>query len=351
MRIQESTVQLSASHEASSTHTLMSETTLSFPNLFKQLSTTEAAPTDNTEAQLALLERVRKMMYLMLETILAAMEGKKCRGADPCGDFAAGNPAQDGNLPADGRQTLPNSGLPTQGLPTMTWRQTVVEHVQEKESTQVCGRGLVKTCDGREISFDFAVNMAREFKMTRVSEERGEIVLRDPLVVNFSGTYGELAATRFQFDLDADGSAEWIPDLKAGNAFLVFDRNANGRADDGSELFGTRSGNGFADLVLLDQDRNGWIDEADEAFARLSVWRGEDFRSLTQAGIGALSTAAVNAPFSLKTSDNELLGQIRAAGVYLRESGQVGLMQQIDLAASNLPSGQQEPGKGERLQA
>ena len=49
----------------------------------------------------------------------------------------------------------------------------------------------------------------------------------------------------------------------------VFDRNGNGKADNGSELFGVASGNGFADLRRLDEDRNGWIDESDAAFDRL----------------------------------------------------------------------------------
>jgi hypothetical protein len=41
------------------------------------------------------------------------------------------------------------------------------------------------------------------------------------------------------------GKLESIPGLGASSGFLVFDRNANGKADDGSELFGATSGNGF----------------------------------------------------------------------------------------------------------
>ena len=116
-------------------------------------------------------------------------------------------------------------------------------------------------------------------------------------------------------------------------------------------MFGVASGNGFADLALLDSDKNGWIDEADAAFSQLAVWSGDSFNSLKQQGVGALYTAAVDAPFSLKTSSNELLGQIRAAGLYLSEAGEVGQMQQVDLVVSALPGGQEHPAEGEKLAA
>ena len=67
--------------------------------------------------------------------------------------------------------------------------------------------------------------------------------------------------------------------------------------------------------------------------------------------IGALYTAAVDAPFALKTNTNQLLGQIRAAGLYLFEAGEVGQMQQVDLAVSALSSGDKHPAEGEKLAA
>jgi hypothetical protein len=42
-----------------------------------------------------------------------------------------------------------------------------------------------------------------------------------------------------------------------------------GRIDSGSELFGPATGSGFGELAALDGDGNGWIDENDDAFARL----------------------------------------------------------------------------------
>jgi hypothetical protein len=176
-------------------------------------------------------------------------------------------------------------------------------------------------------------------------------VLRDPLVLSFDGKASELTDQRQSFDLDSDGKLESIPGLASSSGFLVFDRNGNGKADNGSELFGAKTGNGFAELAGFDMDRNGWIDEGDPVFSQLAIWSGDSWSSLAGRGVGALYTGAVDAPFSLKNSANGLLGEIRAAGVYLNESGSVGSLQQVDLAVSALPDGAQQPENGQKLAA
>ncbi len=84
--------------------------------------------------------------------------------------------------------------------------------------------------------------------------------------------------------------------LKSGSGFLGLDSNNNGRIDNGKELFGTQSGDGFADLARYDSDGNGWIDEGDPVYARLKVWlkdaSGADkVISLADAGVGAIYLA------------------------------------------------------------
>ena len=335
MRIQESSVILSASHEATSSRTREVESEIGFRSLFATLAETTDAKQESKETELR--ERVQKMLDSLVSAILAAMDGKSCRKSVAASDTLAPMPEGAAKDAGNTRE--------------ISWRTRISERVSESESTNVCGKGMVKTCDGREIGFDFSVAMKREYERETLSEESGSVQLRDPLVLSFDGKYCELSNERFSFDLDADGSAEWLPGLAGGNCFLVFDRNGNGQADNGNELFGTKSGNGFADLAKLDDDGNGWIDEADSAFSKLALWSGDSFRSLAEQGVGALYTAAVDAPFSLKNADNELLGQIRAAGVYLMESGSAGFMQQVDLATSTLPPGQQKPDEGQQLSA
>ncbi len=96
--------------------------------------------------------------------------------------------------------------------------------------------------------------------------------LCDPIVLNLDTDATTLSDQTFLFDLDADGTEDRIAALGPGSGFLALDQNGNGRLDDGNELFGTKSGNGFADLAAYDEDGNGWIDENDAVFDLLKVW-------------------------------------------------------------------------------
>ena len=50
------------------------------------------------------------------------------------------------------------------------------------------------------------------------------------------------------------------------------DFNNDGIINDGKELFGPNSGNGFSDLANYDLDKNGWIDENDTIYDKLRIW-------------------------------------------------------------------------------
>lgn len=212
------------------------------------------------------------------------------------------------------------------------------ESYSEFEQTRFEASGTVKTSDGAEISFKIELSMTRSYHEESTTSLRlGDAAQkRDPLILNFSGTSAQLTDQRFSFDLDADGDEEQINFAGSGSGFLVLDRNRDGKINDGKELFGPVSGNGFSELAALDDDSNGWIDENDAAFDELQIWSrdgdGQDqLQSLKSAGVGAISLANITTPFDLKNGNNNLLGQIRSSGVYLRESGAVGSIQQVDL--------------------
>ncbi|MDP3521545.1 MAG: hypothetical protein Q8S02_13075 [Hydrogenophaga sp.] len=208
----------------------------------------------------------------------------------------------------------------------------------EAQHTQVQVEGVVKTSDGREIAFALLLDMRREYLQTSsVSLRAGDALLKDPLVIHFDGPAGELSDLRFDFDLDADGQLDNIGFVGAGSGFLVLDKNGNGAVDNGRELFGALSGDGFADLAALDEDGNGWIDENDSAFDQLQVWQkdaqGQNrLRSLREVHVGALYLGRVASPFSVRDTQNQTLAEVRSTGVYLREDGGAGALQQIDLA-------------------
>lgn len=276
---------------------------------------------------------------LMLARMVEAMTGFKVRVT--VADTGRGSGASaHGEVPPQAA-----GGAAAQGQPEAPQRagwgleydHVVVRH--ESERSTFVARGRVQTADGRTLDVAVGLQMERSHsERESVSVRAGDAVMKDPLVLHFDGALPALTDTRFAFDIDADGQTENIPFVGQGSGFLVLDRNRNGRADDGSELFGAVSGNGFAELAAWDDDGNGWIDEADSVFAELRLWQkdasGQDqWRTLAQADVGAVSVQAAATPFSLRNDQNATLGQVRASSVYLREStGQAGVVQQIDVA-------------------
>ncbi|MFN0168529.1 MAG: VCBS repeat-containing protein [Bryobacteraceae bacterium] len=205
----------------------------------------------------------------------------------------------------------------------------------EAEQVRFHARGSVATADGRRIDFQSDLALSRQFVEIVTSEEASG--QQDPLVLNFDGRGVRLLGDRIGFDLNGDGQSEAVPLVAPGSGILFADRNGDGVATDGTELFGPRSGSGFDELARQDSDENGWIDEGDPVFGELRVWfqaaagSGSTY-TLTDLGIGAISTSRVETPFDLRSTGNVLLGQIRSSGVYLREDGKAGTVSQVDLA-------------------
>jgi len=208
----------------------------------------------------------------------------------------------------------------------------------EHEVTEYSTQGKVCTADGREITFGISVEMSRSFVEATEVYTEGSYVLKDPLVINLDSNIAEVSDKKFYFDIDADGKEEEISELGSGSGYLALDKNGDGIVNDGSELFGTKSGNGFADLAAYDGDGNGWIDEADEIFSQLKVWvkdeNGENrLLDLKEAGVGAIFLGSADTKFSLNNVEtNATNAIIQKTGVYLRENGTAGTVQHVDLA-------------------
>lgn len=213
------------------------------------------------------------------------------------------------------------------------------EMYHESESSRFAAQGLITTADGQQIEIGLEVNMSRSFTAGREDVlQLGDAALKDPLVINFDGNAAQLTQETFSFDIDADGMEDQIAFVAPGSGFLALDTDKDGRINDGSELFGAQSGDGFADLAEYDEDGNGWIDEGDSIYESLRIWTkstsGEDqLLALGDKNIGAIYLGKVDTPFSLKNNENELQGQVRATGLFLFENGGVGSMQQLDLVA------------------
>ncbi len=208
---------------------------------------------------------------------------------------------------------------------------------EETENTGFATQGTVKCADGREINFNLNVTMSRSFQEYYEENVRMmEVSMCDPLVINLDGNIAELSDQTFLFDLDGDGQKDEINRLGAGSGFLALDKNGDGVINDGNELFGTKSGNGFADLAAYDTDHNGFIDEGDEIWDKLKIWvmdeNGEgQLYSLAEKGVGAICLQNAVTDFAITDENNQAKGRIRNTGFFLYENGEAGSVQHVDM--------------------
>jgi hypothetical protein len=214
---------------------------------------------------------------------------------------------------------------------------TTDERRFESETTTFTASGVAKTADGKTISFTLGLSMHREYLEETHGVLRAGDAAVDPLVVNFNGTAAQLSDVAFRFDLQGDGDEDAIPTLEQGSGFLALDKNGDGRINNGTELFGPSSGDGFAELAAYDTDGNQWIDESDPIYAQLRLWQPDAdgkgaLTTLSEGQVGAIYLGHAETPFSLMTAQNALQGKIVASGIYLSEAGTVGSIQQVDLA-------------------
>lgn len=227
---------------------------------------------------------------------------------------------------------------------TQVWQrmETIDSYYSEREATTFDTKGRVQTSDGREISFSLSLAMSRSFiEETQIREKLDEVItFHDPLVINMDVPTAAVTDQKFLFDIDQDGKKDEISTLARGSGFLALDKNGDGIINDGSELFGTKSGDGFKDLSAYDLDGNGWIDENDAIFECLRIWtkdiEGKDvLLSLKEADIGAIFLGHVSTGFDLKDQEtNDTHARIQSTGVFLHEStGVAGTIQHVDFSA------------------
>ena len=313
----------------------------------------EHLKTQNTGNQYDIPDEI-SLKIKMLRRILAALRGEKV--PEECEDFSRKNDNVLDLRSAEYRKfdlafvnfnaadsvslgafSLNSFGTDETGT---TWQRITASSgfMVESECTTFKSAGIVKTADGRSIDFNVDVSMSRAFMSRIDSLTVEEYIKTDPLIINLDSNIASVSDQKFFFDLDSDGENEEISFAGRGSGFLALDKNGDGKINDGSELFGTVSGDGFADLAKYDRDGNGWIDENDDIFSRLRIWtkdeKGRDvLLDLKRADVGAIYLGNTDTQFSLKDDENRLNGEIKKTGIYIKESsGSVGTLNHVDLA-------------------
>lgn len=206
----------------------------------------------------------------------------------------------------------------------------VTDSLLQKEQLNVVAAANLQTQDGQTLQLD--LGFVLDWRQLDISQRRTTLnALKDPLVLSLDGKIAGLTDAWVNFDLDQDGKADSLPGLSEGSGFVALDRNGNGTIDDGGELFGARSGNGFGELATLDEDGNGVLDERDSQFSALQFWQPDQSPiALVELGIGAILLHPLDTPFNhLGESGNQ--GVLRQSGLYVTEQGKGGWVQQVDL--------------------
>ena len=149
-------------------------------------------------------------------------------------------------------------------------------------------------------------------------------IATSPLILDLDGDGVEADAITY-FDHEGDGWAELSSWANEDDGTLVWDRNADGVINDGSELFGNntvlqngnKAAHGFVALADLDDNGDGVIDSSDTAWTELRVMRWTDdnnngikdegeeyFVTLDSLGIESLDTGFTNSDH-VDSSGNE----------------------------------------------
>lgn len=204
----------------------------------------------------------------------------------------------------------------------------------EKEDVDLSAEGYVITDGGDTYNFKVSIRLNRSLYEAGIGIDR-QIQGKDPIVLNLSGAFRGLSENTVDFDMDADGVIDKIHFVKEGSGILVLDGDKDGKIKDGKEVIGTQSGNAVSELAKYDDDGNGWIDEADKVFVKLSVWEkdvsGRDIITpLKDKGIGAICLTAAPTPFQIKNVKGSY-GEIFDSGVFLFENGTASTYHRIDL--------------------
>lgn len=207
----------------------------------------------------------------------------------------------------------------------------------------------VTDASGQEQTIDINVNLKMSFLQqsgfSRINmseiENRYAPQMIDPLVIQFGEGELDLSDESFAFDLDADGNKDQIALLKEGYGFLALDRNGNGAVDDGSELFGPKTGDGFMELERFDSNQNGVIEKDDSIYDKLRIWKKNDqgkdeLIGLGQAGVGAIYLDTLEAQQILKNSSGQTTGLVTESAAVTSQNGPASI-HHIDFAKLGAP--------------
>ena len=218
------------------------------------------------------------------------------------------------------------------------------------QSLEVSIQGTIVASDGTQRQLDINIGISQSFvqnlqlnrsNATQNIPQGVNKKIIDPLVIDYEGNGTELSDTKMRFDLDSDGTPDQIATLKKGSGFLALDKNGDGKINDGNELFGTKSGDGFKDLSVYDSNGDGKIDKDDPIYDKLRIWtpdgNGEGkLVGLGEKGVGVIYLNPKESEELMKGESGDLLGIKRKSADFLFNNGNTGNIHHIDLVSEKI---------------
>jgi len=192
--------------------------------------------------------------------------------------------------------------------------------------------------ENKKVELRLEESFLREANINFSKEMSPKEKLLDPIVIDFEGSGDLLSDKKFSFDLDSDGKKDQISMLNKGSGYLALDKNEDGKINNGNELFGTKSGNGYKDLEEYDENRDGQLDINDSIYSKLRIWKkddsGEDkLIGLGEAGVGVIYLNPQELRNNIYDSRGNLSGIAqKSAGVQFLD-GKSGSSYHLDLVA------------------
>lgn len=290
----------------------------------------------NSEEHMSLEDRIKK---LLVEALLRRLYGDEHIEVHPPKKTKVhvGNPNPTPN-PYNSAVANPYKVQAPQELKAMVF-QTHEEYYQKQSVNFSASVKFQTPTQSFEMNID--ISFSQELYESRSTQMViGDKSFIDPLIINFDeevNPFDNLSSTRFAFDLDSDGTTEMVPYLKHGAGFLAWDKNGNGSIDNGMELFGPQSNNGFKELARFDTDNNNFIDENDAIFDKLKVWSIDEagnnsLISLVDANVGAIYLGEAQSGFTYQEGFDDVQALQKSNGFFIKEDGSgLGVVNSIDV--------------------
>jgi hypothetical protein len=303
--------------------------------LLVSTSTSSSVSATSKTNQDELYTSEQELKIRLLEMFLSRVAGKPVKLRIPGINYVRGGYDSSGKALGSYKVvSLSGNGQPS-GTAGFGLIYNRTETQAERSRVSFAADGVVKTADGRQINLNLNFNIDQEVIRQSSVQLRAGDALKDPLVINFGGGVASFTDRTMSFDIDSDGDRDTFQMLNAGSGYLALDQNDNGTIDDGKELFGPQTDNGYGELAQYDEDGNGWIDENDSVFNHLKIWYHDEqgdsqLVALTDKNVGAIYLGSVETEMNMYNSSG-MAGTLKQSGLVLLENGESRVMQELDV--------------------